>query len=75
MASGLRSSGPMARDRCILCDRIIFEGDDVTRPPTLGVRVHRHCYLREAGLEDHEQPPRRHDPHHDTRRAPDPPGW
>ena len=46
----------MGRDRCIFCDRFIFEGDEVTRPPSLGLTVHRHCYRREAGLEETEHP-------------------
>jgi len=46
----------MGRDRCIFCDRFIFDGDDVTRPPSLGLTVHRHCYRREAGLEETERP-------------------
>jgi len=41
----------MGRDRCLFCGRFIFDGDDVTRPPSLGLTVHRHCYLRDAGLE------------------------
>jgi len=41
----------MGRDRCLFCDRFIFEGEDVTRPASLGLTVHRHCYLRDAGLE------------------------
>jgi hypothetical protein len=65
----------MARDRCILCDRIIFDGDDVTRPPLLGVSVHRTCYLRETGLDDIDVPRRTEPPHPHVRRAPDPPGW
>ena len=40
----------MGRERCLLCDRFIFEGEDVTRPASLGVPVHRHCYVRDAGL-------------------------
>jgi hypothetical protein len=41
----------MGRDRCLFCDRFIFEGEDVTRPASLGLTVHRHCYRRDAGLE------------------------
>jgi hypothetical protein len=41
----------MGRERCLFCDRFIFDGDDVTRPASLGLSVHRHCYLRDAGLE------------------------
>jgi hypothetical protein len=41
----------MGRERCLFCDCFILEGDDVTRPAALGLRVHRHCYLRDAGLE------------------------
>jgi hypothetical protein len=44
----------MGRDRCLFCGRFIFEGDDVTRPPSLGLPVHRHCYLRDAGLEGND---------------------
>jgi hypothetical protein len=46
----------MGRDRCIFCDRFIFDGEDVTRPPSLGLTVHRHCYRREVGLEEMERP-------------------
>jgi hypothetical protein len=42
----------MGRERCLFCDRFIFEGEDVTRPASLGLTVHRHCYLRDAGLEE-----------------------
>jgi len=52
MASILRLSDAMGRERCLFCDRFIFDGDDVTRPASLGLSVHRHCYLRDAGLED-----------------------
>jgi hypothetical protein len=52
MASILRIVDPMGRERCLFCDRFIFDGDDVTRPASLGLSVHRHCYLRDAGLED-----------------------
>jgi hypothetical protein len=45
----------MGRERCIFCGGFIFAGDDVARPPFLGLTVHRHCYLREAGLEDDER--------------------
>jgi hypothetical protein len=41
----------MGRERCLLCDRFIFDGEDVTRPASLGVPVHRHCYVRDAGLD------------------------
>lgn len=41
----------MGRERCLFCDRFIFDGDDVIRPASLGLPVHRHCYLRDAGLE------------------------
>jgi hypothetical protein len=41
----------MGRERCLFCGRFIFDGDDTSRPSTLGVAVHRHCYLRDAGLE------------------------
>ncbi len=52
MASILRVFDAMGRERCLFCDRFIFDGDDVTRPASLGLSVHRHCYLRDAGLED-----------------------
>jgi hypothetical protein len=52
MASILRVVDAMGRERCLFCDRFIFDGDDVTRPASLGLSVHRHCYLRDAGLED-----------------------
>ena len=52
MASILRILESMGRERCLFCDRFIFDGDDVTRPASLGLSVHRHCYLRDAGLED-----------------------
>jgi hypothetical protein len=48
----------MGRERCLLCGRFIFADDAVTRPPTLGVPVHRDCYVREAGL---DEPPHRTD--------------
>jgi len=51
MASILRLFDAMGRERCLFCDRFIFDGDDVTRPASLGLSVHRHCYLRDAGLE------------------------
>ena len=51
MASILRIVDPMGRERCLFCDRFIFDGDDVTRPASLGLSVHRHCYLRDAGLD------------------------
>jgi len=41
----------MARDRCLICDRYLFEGDQITRPTAIGVAVHRQCYVRDAGLE------------------------
>jgi hypothetical protein len=41
----------MARERCLFCDGFIFEGDDTARPASLGVTVHRHCYVRDAGLD------------------------
>jgi hypothetical protein len=41
----------MGRERCLLCGRFIFDGDDTSRPPTLGLTVHRHCYRRDAGLD------------------------
>ena len=41
----------MGRERCFFCDRFIFDGEDVTRPPSLGLTVHRHCYLHDAGLD------------------------
>jgi len=52
MALILRLFDAMGRERCLFCDRFIFDGDDVTRPASLGLSVHRHCYLRDAGLED-----------------------
>jgi len=52
MASILRIFELMGRERCLFCDRFIFDGDDVTRPASLGLSVHRHCYLRDAGLEE-----------------------
>ena len=52
MALILRVFDAMGRERCFFCDRFIFDGDDVTRPASLGLSVHRHCYLRDAGLED-----------------------
>jgi hypothetical protein len=52
MASILRRFNAMGRERCFFCGRFIFDGDDVTRPASLGLSVHRHCYLRDAGLED-----------------------
>ena len=42
----------MGRERCLFCDRFILEGDDTARPASLGVPVHRHCYVRDAGLDD-----------------------
>jgi hypothetical protein len=41
----------MGRERCLFCERFIFDGEDTTRPAALGLTVHRHCYLRDAGLE------------------------
>ena len=41
----------MGRERCLFCDRFIFDGDDTARPASLGVTVHRHCYVRDAGLD------------------------
>jgi hypothetical protein len=41
----------MGRERCLFCERFIFDGEDTTRPAELGLTVHRHCYLRDAGLE------------------------
>ena len=41
----------MGRERCLLCDRFIFDGDETTRPSELGLTVHRHCYRRDVGLE------------------------
>jgi hypothetical protein len=41
----------MGRERCVFCDRFMFDGEDVIRPASLGLSVHRHCYLRDAGLE------------------------
>ena len=55
MASILRRRRAVGRDRCIFCDRFIFDGDDVTRPPSLGLVVHRRCYRREAGLDETER--------------------
>jgi len=52
MASILRLFDAMGRERCLFCGRFIFDGDDVTRPASLGLSVHRHCYLRDAGLEE-----------------------
>lgn len=52
MASILRLFHAMGRERCFFCGRFFFDGDDVTRPASLGLSVHRHCYLRDAGLED-----------------------
>jgi len=52
MASILRLFDAMGRERCLFCDRFIFDGDDVPRPASLGLSVHRHCYLRDAGLEE-----------------------
>jgi hypothetical protein len=56
MASILRVFDAMGRERCLFCDRFIFDGDDVTRPASLGLTVHRHCYLRDAGLEEGSHP-------------------
>ena len=41
----------MGRERCLLCGRFIFDGDDTSKPSTLGLTVHRHCYRRDAGLD------------------------
>jgi hypothetical protein len=41
----------MGRERCLFCDRFIFDGDDTARPASLGVLVHRHCFVRDAGLD------------------------
>ncbi len=45
----------MGRERCLFCDGFIFDGEDVTRPASLGLTVHRHCYLRDAGVETHNE--------------------
>jgi hypothetical protein len=45
----------MGRERCLFCDGFIFDGEDVTRPASLGLTVHRHCYLRDAGIETHHE--------------------
>jgi hypothetical protein len=45
----------MGRERCLFCDGFIFDGEDVTRPASLGLTVHRHCYLRDAGIETHNE--------------------
>jgi hypothetical protein len=42
----------MSRERCLFCDRFLLDGEDITRPISLGLAVHRHCYLRDAGLDD-----------------------
>lgn len=39
----------------MFCDGFIFDGEDVTRPASLGLTVHRHCYLRDAGIETHNE--------------------
>jgi len=57
MASILRRRRVVGRDRYIFCDRFVFDGDDVTRPPSLGLVVHRRCYRREAGLDETERRP------------------
>lgn len=44
----------MGRDRCLFCDGFIFDGEDVTRPVALGLTVHRHCYLRDVGMDVHD---------------------
>jgi hypothetical protein len=41
----------VGRDRCLFCDRFLFDGDAIARPPALGLPVHRQCYLRDVGLE------------------------
>ena len=43
----------MGRERCLFCDGFIFDGEATARPSTLGVTVHRHCYVRDAGLDGH----------------------
>lgn len=50
-------SAPMGRERCLLCGRLIFAGDETTRPSALGVTVHRHCYRRDVGLEPSPEGP------------------
>jgi len=53
----------MGRERCLFCDRFIFDGEDTARPASLGVAVHRHCYVRDAGLDGgHAESPVDHDP-------------
>jgi hypothetical protein len=47
----------MGRERCLLCGRFIFDGDDTTRPNGLGLTVHRHCYRRDVGLERNPDSP------------------
>ena len=51
----------MGRERCLICGAFILAGDDVTHPAGLGVPVHRHCYVKDAGLEPIDE------------RAPEPP--
>jgi hypothetical protein len=46
----------MGRERCLFCDRFVFDGEDVIKPASLGLSVHRHCYLRDAGLESGGNP-------------------
>ncbi|HEV8586443.1 MAG TPA: hypothetical protein VGT02_15865 [Methylomirabilota bacterium] len=46
----------MGRDRCLICGSFIFGGEDTTRPPQLGVPVHRACYLRDEGLDEPKEP-------------------
>lgn len=50
-------SPPMVRERCLLCGRFIFDGDDTIRPSALGLTVHRHCYRRDVGLEPASEGP------------------
>ena len=47
----------MGRERCLFCGRFIFDGDDTSRPSSLGLTVHRHCYRRDAGLESNPEGP------------------
>ena len=42
----------MGRERCLFCDRFIFDGEATARPASLGVTVNRHCYVHDAGLDD-----------------------
>lgn len=43
----------------MFCDRFVFDGEDVIKPASLGLSVHRHCYLRDAGLESGGNPSHR----------------